>query len=282
MRLAALAVAALALAGCVPELVRDGGPRGEFGGIEGESDIARTFENAVVLLPGAGGEAPLVTRMNAPELGARLARGPKLSYPTVLYMHGCDGLGNLPALRAMARRGFAVIAPDSFARRFRPRQCDPRTRRGGRNYYVFDFRAAEISYALIRFRALPWVDKKKLFLVGASEGGLAAAQHRGSAFRARVIAAWTCHGSPLVRGLGAPADEPVLALVHANDPWYARGRSRRLSGHCGAFFGPGRPRSQSIVLREGTRHDVLSDPAAIPRILRFLEDEARRAGYTGS
>ncbi len=248
---------------------------------EHESDIARTFDQAIVALPGRGGGQSMVAKMDTPALRARLAAERGRRYPTVLFMHGCDGPRNLQALRAMARRGFAVIAPDSFARRFRPRQCDRRTRRGGRNYYVFDFRSAEISYALTRFRDLAWVDKKKFFLVGVSEGGLAAAQHRGSAFRARVISAWTCHGSDLVNGLGAPADEPVLALVHAKDPWYTRGRSRRLSGDCGKFFGLGRPRSRSIIIREGTRHDVLSDPKAMPRNLRFLEDEARRAGYTG-
>ena len=121
-----------------------------------------------------------------------------------------------------------------------------------------------------------------MFLVGSSEGGLAAAHHRGASFRARVIDAWTCHGSALVRGLAAPADEPVLALVHANDPWYVRGRSRRLSGDCGRYFEAERPRSRSIVIREGARHDVLSDPAAIPRMLHFLEDELRRAGATGA
>ena len=249
---------------------------------ERESEIARTFDQAIVVLPGAGGGPSLVAKMHTPALQARLAAERGRRYPTVLYLHGCDGLAGLTPLRAMARRGFAVIAPDSYARRFRPKQCDTKTRRGGRNYYVFDFRAAELSYALTRFNKLPWIDKKKLFLVGVSEGGLAAAQHRGSAFRARVVAEWTCQGSPLVRGLGAPPDEPVLALVRANDPWYARGRSRRRAGDCGAFFGAGRPRSNSIVLQEGARHDVMSDPRAMRRILEFLDDEARRAGYTGA
>ncbi|MDP6709593.1 MAG: hypothetical protein QF893_24915, partial [Alphaproteobacteria bacterium] len=141
--------------------------------------------------------------MNDKALAAYLGAARGAKFPTVLYLHGCAGLDGLTPLRAMARRGFAVVAPDSFARRFRPRQCDPATLRGGRNVYVFDFRAAEISYAVHRFRRLPWVDKQRLFMLGVSEGGLAVAQYRGDEFRARAITEWTCNGAPLVRGLGA-------------------------------------------------------------------------------
>lgn len=248
---------------------------------EAESDIARTFDYAFVALPPRDGPQALVTRMRAPALAEYLAAAPGIRYPTVLFLHGCDGLAGLNPLRAMARRGFAVVAPDSFARRFRPHQCDTVTRTGGQNLYVYDFRAAEISYALQRLRRLPWVDQRRLFLVGHSEGGLAAAQYRGDAFRARVIAEWTCHGSPLVAGLSAPPDEPVLAVVRANDPWYRRTGGRGQGGDCGAFMGP-RPRSRSVVLRRGELHDVLSDAEGIGPILEFLEAEAKRAAYRGS
>ena len=144
------------------------------------------------------------------------------------------------------------------------------------NVYVFDFRAAEISYALHRFRRLRWVDRRRLFLVGRSEGGLAAAQFRGREFRARVIVAWTCHGASLVRGLAAPSDEPVLAVVRADDPWYAASKVRGQRGDCGAFFGP-RPRSRSLVLEMGGRnHDVFSNAQAIRTILDFLSTESKR------
>ena len=249
---------------------------------EAESDIGRTFDSAVVVMPGPRGGAALVTRMGSPELSQYFARDGRRTYATVLYLHGCDGLSGLTPLRAMARRGFAVIAPDSFARRYRPRQCNPRTRTGGRNLYVYDFRAAELAYALHRMRRLRWVDQRRLFLVGVSEGGLAAAHYKGNDFRARVIAEWTCNGAPIVRGLDAPLDEPVLAVVRANDPWY-RGSARRggQRGDCGQYFGL-RPRSRSLVLRQGQGHNVMGDRQGIAAILEFLSAEAQRAGFRGS
>jgi len=246
---------------------------------EAESDIARTFDYAYVVMPPQGGSDTLATRMRAPALADYLAASRGERFATVLFLHGCDGLAGLNPLRAMARRGFAVVAPDSLARRFRPLQCDPATRTGGQNQYVYDFRAAEISYALQRLRRLPWVDQRRLFLVGHSEGGLAAAQFRGDAFRARVIAEWTCQGASQVAGLSAPPDEPVLAVVRANDPWYRQAGGQ--GGDCGSFLGP-RPRSRSIVLRRGDLHDVLSDAEGIGPILEFLAEEAKRAAYRGS
>ena len=242
---------------------------------EAESDIARTFDQAVVVMPGRGGGATLATRMNTAALTSYLNDRGQTKYPTVLYLHGCQGLRGLTPLRAMARRGFAVVAPDSFARRFRPRQCRVGSRSGGWNVYVYGFRATEISYALHRFRRLGWIDRRRLFLVGVSEGGLAAAQFRGREFRARVIAEWTCQGADLVRGLAAPASEPVLAVVRANDPWYGGKKLRDQRGDCGSFFGR-RPRSRSLVLSEGRRHNVLGDSRAIRTILDFLTNEAAR------
>ena len=273
-RLALVGAAALVLAGCVPGMAGEGGSSGDVGPTEGGSDIAQTFDNAVVVLPGPDGGAPLVTRMNAPELKARLARGPKLSYPTILYMHGCNGVGSVKVLRALAERGFAVIAPDSFARRYRPLQCSAWRQSGGRNVFVYDFRQTEISYALHRIEGTPWVDRRRMFLYGSSEGGLATAIYRGYAFRARVVTQWTGHGSPLVRGLMAQPNEPVLTIVRADDPWYSASRTPGQAGHCGVFIGK-RSRSRSVVLEGGGGHDVYGNPRTIPLIADFLVREAR-------
>lgn len=237
-----------------------------------ESDIGRSVDHALVLLP-RGLEPPISGRMNSPQIRAALERvDPRQPLATVIYMHGCTGLGDFDLLRAIAQRGFAVVAPDSFARRFRPMQCDPRAQTGGRNVFVFDFRMAEVSYALHRLRQLPWVDSERLFLFGTSEGGVAAALYRGDDFLARVIAQWTCQGAPLVRGLAAPADEPVLAIVRADDPWYDPKRTPGQRGDCGAFMN-GRPRSESLILRNGPGHNVFDDPKALNRVLEFLTEE---------
>lgn len=237
-----------------------------------ESDIARSVDYALVLLP-RGLEPPISGRMNSPQIKAALERiDPRQPLATVIYMHGCTGLGDFDLLQAIAQRGFAVVAPDSFARRFRPMQCDPKAQTGGRNVFVFDFRMTEVSYTLHRLRQLPWVDTERMFLFGTSEGGVAAALYRGDDFRARVIAQWTCQGAPLVRGLAAPPNEPVLAIVRADDPWYDPSRTPGQRGDCGAFMN-GRPRSESLVLRNGPGHNVFDDPKALNRVLEFLTEE---------
>lgn len=237
-----------------------------------ESDIGRSVDHALVFLP-QGLQEPFSGRMSSPEIAERLARiDPAHPLPTLVYVHGCTGLGDYELLRAVAQRGVAVVAPDSFARRYRPMQCDPVQHTGGRNLFVFDFRITEISYAVHRLRQAPWVDGERMFLAGTSEGGVAAALYRGDDFRARIIAQWTCHGTPLVRGLAAPPQEPVLAIVRADDPWYDPRRTPGQKGHCGEFMS-GRPRSESLVLSGGPGHFVFDDPAALGRVLNFLTEE---------
>ncbi len=273
---AVAAALALGLSGCGNSTLNQSEWFNQSAWTEDDSDIARTFNEATVVLPRGHGNAPLTARMTDRQLSAFVrgdARG--LRYPTVIYLHGCTGLRNTETLKALARRGFAVIAPDSFSRRYRPLQCRPSRQTGGENRFVFDFRMAEISYALHRMEALPWVDPNRLFLMGTSEGGVAAALYRGTEFRGRVIAQWTCHGGALIRGLAAPADEPVLALVQADDPWYDASRTVGQRGHCGAFMA-GRPASQSIVLDQQNTHDVFENPAAMQYILDFLSAVAGR------
>lgn len=231
-------------------------------------DLARTWRQAWVFVPTEDG----VRRydMADPYL-ERWRQRQETARPGVLYLHGCTGLGRADAriLEAIAAAGFIVIAPDSLARRYRPLQCDPETKTGGHHLFVYDFRQAEINYALERLNSERWVDPDRLFLFGASEGGVAAALYRGEAFVGRIITHWTCHGGRLVRGLKAPPREPVLAIVQASDPWYAETKTRGQAGSCGAFMGD-RPGARSIVLKDGDQHDVFRNREARNAILDFL------------
>ncbi|WP_439814097.1 dienelactone hydrolase family protein [Zavarzinia sp. CC-PAN008] len=230
------------------------------------SDIELTWQEAMVALPPADGEAVVPIKMAALEAQGPLRRGP---FPTVVYLHGCTGLGDTTILKVLAAAGYAVIAPDSMARRYRPLQCDPTTRTGGYNLFVYDFRQEEIAFAVHQMPQFDWIDMRQLYLVGASEGGVAAALYRGDAFRARVIAQWTCHGSPLVAGLDAPPWVPVLAIVRSSDPWYSESQTRAQNGDCGAFMNQSNG-SRSLILQGGAGHDVLGDPQAQGAIVHFL------------
>lgn len=243
----------------------------------GDSDLERTWRAATVALPPFKGEAPPVFTMDTRRIERQLgdARGSR-GFPTVIYLHGCTGLGAFEFLASLASAGFVVVAPDSMARRYRPLQCNPWSHTGTGNLFVFDFRMAELTFALQQLRSFDWVDRDNLFVVGVSEGGVPAALYRGDDVRARVIAQWTCQGPPIVRGIAAPPATPVLAVMRAGDPWYDRNNPAG-AGNCGEFLS-GRPNSRAIVLPPGSGdgHDVLRDAAAVRDIVGFLVAEARR------
>lgn len=236
----------------------------------GQSDLELTWYKAPVAMPSGIGIDAQVTAVGDPAFQSAMASLEGRRLPVVVYMHGCTGIekSDRRLMRAVSRAGFLVVAPDSMARQYRPRQCKPRKKTGGFNLFVYDFRQAEINFALQQLRQSGWADTANLFLVGSSEGGLAAALHRGAAFRARVITKWTCHGSHLVRGLSAPPDEPVLAIVREKDPWYDAEKTRQ-SGECGAYFDD-RPGSRSWVLETGKGHNVFKEDQVTEEIVSFL------------
>ncbi len=258
-RLAAVAALALLLGACAA--LAQGGARDP-------DEIARTWRAARVFLPVADGvERSTVGRLDRKRLAGL---GP---LPVVIYAHGCAGIG--PATddtgRYLARAGFLVIAPDSFARKDKPRSCDPARHRGGLHRAVLGWRQAEVDNAIRKARALPGVDPDNIFLMGFSEGAITVATYTGEPVRGRIIEGWTCHsGWPEYRGLNAPRNEPVLSLVGSNDPWF---RQPWLQGACGAYMA-GRTNARSIVFRPPSplakRHYLSSKPEARDAILGFL------------
>ncbi|MDA0338765.1 MAG: dienelactone hydrolase family protein [Proteobacteria bacterium] len=243
---------------------------------EGLSDIELTWFEAASALPSAVTKDVTVERITDPARRKALGDLQDRKLSVVIYLHGCTGLSSndRDVMKALAKAGYAVIAPDSMARRYRPQQCASWNKSGGYNLFVFDFRQAEINFAVQQMFEQPWVDWDNLFLVGVSEGALAVAHHRGPAFRARVITQWTCHGSTHVEGIDGPEDTPILSVVRRNDPWYD-GKDSKQSGDCGAFFGS-RPGSISMVLDEGKSHNVMDEPEVIQAIIHFLDQNRKR------
>lgn len=227
-----------------------------------EGDLAATWNRAWVALPWARD----IERLGDADLQGGQGREP---VPAIIHLHGCTGFGGDERTLAQefAGAGFAVFAPDSMAREFRPLQCNPDDQTGGYNRFIYHFRLAEVAYALQMIQDLDWVDRDRLYLVGGSEGGVAAALYRGGEFRARIIFQWTCHGAPLVHGLSDTA-EPVLSVVNAGDPWYSEVHTHNQTGSCAAFYT--HPDSRELLLSEDGLHNVLSDPTVRAAMTDFL------------
>ena len=236
-----------------------------------KSDLELTWLEAMVAVPKKKGDEIKMGKMKSNDAKDPLKKHRKEPLPVIVYLHGCAGFEKTDkkAIKALAKGGYIVVAPDSMARKFRPSQCSTGAKSGGANPFVFDFRMAEISYALQQLSRSEWADFKNLFVVGVSEGAVAVAHYRGDYFRARVMTQWTCQGSPLVRGLSAPPATPFLAVVQKNDPWYNQEGSKQ-AGDCGSFFDPASG-SRSIVLDDGKKHTVMKEEEILGEIIRFFD-----------
>lgn len=239
------------------------------------TELDRTFEAARVYLPGRPGhfrKSAIADLFAGAEAYASRASG------IVFYAHGCDGLSRITDVTGafLARAGYIVIAPDSFARRHKPVSCAPYSHRAGLHREVLGWRQSEIRHAFRETRAIPRIAELPVFLMGHSEGAITVATIDGLSARARIIEGWTCHaGWPEYRGLSAPAGQPVLSLVGADDPWF---RLPPLRGDCGAFMARA-GRHQSVVYRApDPLHDdhwLSWNRSVQGRILAFLEASRR-------
>ena len=128
---------------------------------------------------------------------------PDAKVPAVLVMHGCSGLIRSPTAYRLffMERGYAVFEPDSFARP--GHTCGSGFRR----------RVEDLGYAYKMIRDLPWVDQKRIILMGISEGGAAVAKWAQPGFVAHIILANGCGGGQP----HAPTSVPVLAVIGEKD-----------------------------------------------------------------
>ncbi len=245
---------------------------GCVGGVDPKTlDLAdearRTFDSAYFMIQLK--DEFIEGRMSDGFVQAKLS-GLKNKRPTVVFAHGCSGLGrgNLRYMRLLARAGYAVIAPDSFARRYRPETCIPSLRqavKGAPFRRVGRMRQEEIRHAAYRLLRTPWADRKNLFLMGHSQGGTAAASYEGDEFGARVISGSTCG-----RGVRLPRDTPALAFYSKDDPW----RRGRPADRC-LRRAKERGVNMEFHLFEGRAHNLSRDETARRLILDFLKRHHR-------
>ena len=239
--------------------------------------IERTWQAALVRIPDSSGSI-LKTRMSELEQNPVSNSG---AHPTVVYMHGCAGIwpGTIRRINFLAKNGFAVIAPASFARTKYPQSCDTSSHKGGMYRGILRMRQYDAGNAIEKARALPWVDSDNIFLMGLSQGGITAATFRSrdksKRVNARVIEGWTCHaGWSEYRGIRAPESEPVLSLVGENDPWF---RASYSWGDCGGYMNKTNG-SRSVVFSDLTlrsRHELMEFKSVQKITLEFLRSHIR-------
>ena len=234
------------------------------------SELQRTWDAAWVFAPDAS--AAGYARLRGSDLRQRFEPGVAPPAAIVLHAHGCDGLSEISAAsgRFLAQSGYLVVEPDSFARRDKPVSCKPARHLGGLHRAVLGWRHDEMRFAAAKLEQIKSLAGLPLILMGHSEGAIAVATIADLPSAARIVEGWTCHaGWPEYRGLAAPPDEPVLALVGADDPWF---RAPVLKGDCGAFMHGAA--QHSIVYHSPNylagKHWLSSDPEVRETIIGFI------------
>jgi dienelactone hydrolase len=238
------------------------------------SDVLRSWESALVAVQI---ETPDLRRV---ELGGRInasyivkildGMSEEYPQPVVIFFHDCGFAYNDPEARQqikfIASLGYFVFAPDSFARRNRPRGCDAAERRFLEDVDQVALRAMrleEIVYALDRVLALPWVDPKKIFIVGAGEAGDALLAFDSGLIAGRIALSPSC----MFEIVHTPAT-PTLIMRSDRDVWYDSDHWAAAGPACENAFG--NDPTVEIAVVDGALHDPLIYPAARTRFWNFV------------
>ncbi len=181
--------------------------------------------------------------------------------PVVLHMHGCTGIrtGDSRWADVYADMGYLTVLPNSFYRSNRVALCGR-----GRWGYRAPLRIEEIDYAIQQISKIPWVDKKRIYLSGFSEGGNAVSFYNGENFAAYIIIGTNCrHAGGAPR---APKYMPVLNIVGSKDH-YGYGDGCIVNRSVGG---------SRLVIVKGAGHDVSQEDQARPAAQEFLENCCKR------
>jgi hypothetical protein len=228
--------------------------------VENQSEsVSKSWEKAEVFIPGKFFTAvPSKVDVEKP-------------LPVVIYMHGCTGISRNDSEWGSFIKGlgFITVMPDSMARPGRKQNCNPVMKRGGLFPQAHAMRQEEISHTLEQIKKSPWADTKNIFLMGHSEGGVAAARNQLGGFRGIIISGWNCTNAkdPNFDGIFAPVDTPILTLEWDKDPWQA-GTPRE--GSCANKFGKRKKVRQ--IMFSGNQHDTYQQSGAQDAVARFLKE----------
>lgn len=162
-------------------------------------------------------------------------------FPAVVIMHDCSGLGPRSSgspgrwAKLLLERGYVVVIPDSFSTRgFPDGVCtDPSPARAS---VAAPMRVPDAYAALAHARSLPYIDGKRVGIMGGSHGGWTTlhtmvapqsdaeplAQQKRAGFAAAVSLYPNCGvqiGGWYVRGGVYRPVAPLLILIGEKDDW---------------------------------------------------------------
>lgn len=246
-----------------------------------EANLALTWSNASVVLPSglAGGSPWQGTLARMPALPAAERS------PLVIMMHGSSG--NAAFIKDYQNwladaLGLPSIAPDSMAIPGRLTYTSPIDKPTYERVHAL--RLAELRNALAQAAALPWVDSRRIIVIGTSEGAVPVARLADALPVARVIYAWSCELNYFVEEprTAIPKATPVLAMIAAKDPFFSPenpwNKDVSINGTCAPAL---KDHASAMVVSLSTdKHTIVNFPEArdvtAGFLKRVLAGESRR------
>jgi dienelactone hydrolase len=204
-------------------------------------------------------------------------------FPAVVIMHDCSGLGPASSgapgrwARELVRRGYVVVLPDSFTPRGVPDGvCITAPPRGTDVGHVR--RARDVYDALAHLRTLPYVDGRRVGVMGGSHGGsttlatmgadMASAAGEGRAGFAAAVALYP--RCSIVPASYRPV-APLLILIGGSDDWTPAEDCQKLTDAAQKAGAP-----LAIKVYPGTHHSFDSD-----RPVRFVATRINPSSPSG-
>ena len=195
-------------------------------------------------------------------------------YKILLYMHGSSGLykGTVYRKQIVEELGFIFFAPASHRLNDRPIYISP----AKQSLYikVHKVRVAELHYNYKKLKKLKFVDKKNIFLMGNSEGGLATAIFKSNKFKGRIVTAFSCENTYFYNKfkLGSKKDEPFLNIIGTHDEFFAKdtkiNAKYKISGN--GIERLKNYKNAKVVILPKAKHDLTTNIYVKDEILGFL------------
>lgn len=197
------------------------------------------------------------------------------TYPTVLYMQGSGNFSKGPTFREWITGdlNWVFFAPNTHTSNKRPRYSSPVPKKVYEE--IHKYRQAEIDQFVKNIDKLPFIDKDRLFLMGNSEGALAAARYAGKEFVGRLVLSWSCepgYYTDLPKVGSSYKTDPFLNIMGRDDVYFGTdspyNNQYNNIGHCGDALL--RYKNAKVVLLPNTGHNVMANPFTKNEVLDFL------------
>ncbi|PIE42085.1 MAG: hypothetical protein CSA47_02220 [Gammaproteobacteria bacterium] len=198
------------------------------------------------------------------------------TYPTVLYMQGSGSFSKGPTFRQWITgdAGWVFFAPNTHVSSKRSKYSSPVPKKIYEE--IHKYRQAEIDQFVKRLDELPFVDRDRMFLMGNSEGALAAARYAGREFVGRLVLSWTCepgYYTDFPKVGSKYKTDPFLNIVGRDDVYFGKdspyNNQYRNKGHCGDALL--RYQHAKVVLLPNTGHNVMKNPFTKDEVISFLD-----------